>query len=65
MVVDEAHLIKEWFKIDQMSYHFLTRVLINLKYIYYTMSCITQFSLFGNQGQNQASFSNICSQVES
>ena len=65
VVVDEAHLIKEWFKIDQMSYHFLTRVLINLKYIYYTMSCITQFSLFGNQGQNQASLSNIPSEVES
>ena len=41
------------------------RVLIKLKFMYYTMSFITQFSLFGNQGQNQASLSNIHSKVES
>ena len=33
--------------------------------MYYTMSFITQFSLFGNQGQKQASLSNIHSEVES
>ena len=30
--------------------------------MYYTMSFITQFSLFGNQGQKEASFSNMHSE---